>query len=287
MSAPVPVLEAIVNASTAESVPAGTNGVRLTTLVSSACGAASLSTGIATFRPAASLPYHAHTFSEAITILEGRARVLIEGRLYRLGPRDCIHVPAGTAHQVENDSESEQLVAHWAFSSGSPTRELIDRCFSIDDRGFDNPSHGEPENIVRYDRNATYELSSNAWFLDLFARRYGSLGICGGHGSFGPSASLPCHIHDFDESITIIGGKAVCLVEGRQYELSNFDTAFIPRGLPHRFLNQSNEDMAMIWVYAGSEPDRRIVQSKYCSGLLVWPGPDSPDTLQLRQNEQA
>jgi hypothetical protein len=30
--------------------------------------------------------------------------------------------------------------------------------------------------------------------------------------------------------------------------------------------------MAMIWVYAGDEPDRRIVVSNYCSGELVWPG---------------
>jgi hypothetical protein len=32
--------------------------------------------------------------------------------------------------------------------------------------------------------------------------------------------------------------------------------------------------MAMIWVYAGDEPDRRIVDNDYCSGLLAWPGPD-------------
>jgi hypothetical protein len=29
--------------------------------------------------------------------------------------------------------------------------------------------------------------------------------------------------------------------------------------------------MAMVWVYAGSEPDRQIVESGYCSGELAWP----------------
>jgi quercetin dioxygenase-like cupin family protein len=87
-----------------------------------------------------------------------------------------------------------------------------------------------------------------------------------------PGASLPCHIHDFDESITIVGGSAVCLAQGRRYELGGCDTAFIPRGIPHRFLNQSDGEMAMIWVYAGSEPDRRIVAAEYCSGAVSWPG---------------
>jgi putative monooxygenase len=62
------------------------------------------------------------------------------------------------------------------------------------------------------------------------------------------------------------------MVSGRRYELSGYDTAFIPKGIPHRFMNKSNSEMAMIWVYAGDEPDRRIVDSRYCSGVLVWHG---------------
>jgi len=137
-----------------------------------------------------------------------------------------------------------------------------------------DPAETDPETIVRYKPDSIYELSTNAFFLDLFARRFGAVGICGGHGRFLPGASLPCHIHDFDESITIVNGRAVCLVQGRQYELSGCDTAFIPKGLPHRFLNLSDEEMSMVWVYAGSEPDRRIISSGYCSGERPWPGAD-------------
>ena len=251
----------------------GPAGVELRTFVSEACGATGFSTGTATFPPGAFLPYHFHEFSEAITVVEGCARVLIEGRAYRLGPRDCVHVPTGIAHQVENDTE-RPLVAHWSFATSSPSRILIDRTFPLEDRGFGFPLERDPENLIRHDNGTIYELSSNAFFCDLFARRYGSQGICGGYGRFLPGASLPCHIHDFDESITIVKGNAVCLVQGRQYELSNCDTAFVPRGLPHRFINRSSGEMAMIWVYAGSEPDRRMVLAGYCSGEIAWPGAD-------------
>jgi len=269
-----PVKEAIVCARTREITPVGIAGVELKTFVSEACAATGFSTGIAKFKPGAILPYHTHAFSEAVTVLEGCACVLVEGRVYRLNPQDCVHIPAGVAHRVENHAFDKELVAHWSFATARPTRELIDRTFPVDDRGIGDPKDQDPETIVRYKSESVYELSQGAFFLDLFARRFGAFGICGGHGQFLPGASLPCHIHDFDESITIVKGTAVCLVQGHRYELSGCDTAFIPKGLPHRFLNLSDKEMAMVWVYAGDEPDRRVVDSQYCSGELAWPGPD-------------
>lgn len=266
------VRETIVSARPCRPESVSPPGVSLLTFVSQACGATGFSTGIARFEPQSYLPYHLHRFSEAVTIVEGVARVEVEGRAYRLRPRDCIHLPAGTTHLVRNDDPAKELVAHWAFATATPSRELIQREFGVEERGDGNPEKDDPETIVRFAGDSIYELSTNAFFIDLFARRFGSVGICGGHGSFLPGASLPCHIHDFDESITIVGGRAVCLVEGKRYELSDCDTAFIPKGIPHRFLNQSDGEMAMIWVYAGSEPDRRMVASGYCSGEMTWPG---------------
>lgn len=268
---PRTIREKIISARGREAVADGPAGVELRTFVSGACGATGFSTGTATFQPGGSLPYHVHGFSEAVTVIEGCARVLVEGRSYRLGPRGCVHIPAGVAHQVQNDDPVKRLVAHWAFATTNPVREFTDRVFPLDDRGSGNPSQKDPETIVRCTNDAIYELSKNALFCDLFARRFGSVGICGGYGRFLPDASLPCHIHDFDESITIVEGTAVCLVQGKQYELSGCDTAFIPRGIPHRFLNKSKEQMAMVWVYAGNEPDRQIVEAGYCSGALAWP----------------
>ena len=271
---PFTVRESILTTRSREAIVSGPASVELYTYVSEACDATGFSTGIAKFKPGTHLPYHAHGFSEAVTILEGDARVLVEGRAYRLGQYDCVHFPSGIAHQVENASPTAELVCHWAFATAHPVRKLIDEQFLVDDRGNGDPAPGDPETIVRYKSDAIYELSKDAFFLDLFARRLGAVGICGGHGRFLPGASLPCHIHDFDESITIIQGKAVCLVQGKRYELSGCDTAFIPRGLPHRFLNLSDDEMSMVWVYAGSEPDRRIVEAQYCSGELTWPGAD-------------
>src|SRR5260370_41383970 len=72
-----------------ESAP---EGVTLRTFVSQLCGATGFSTGTASFRDGAELAYHTHTCSEAITVLKGRASVLVEGRGYQVGPLDSIHI---------------------------------------------------------------------------------------------------------------------------------------------------------------------------------------------------
>ena len=89
--------------------------------------------------------------------------------------------------------------------------------------------------------------------------------MSGGYGIFQPLGRLPCHLHDFDESITIVEGTATCVVEGRKYQLSNCATALAPRGRCHYFINQSKGPMAMIWVYAGDLPQRLVLDEKCCT----------------------
>lgn len=251
-----------------EPLPEPSSQVVLRMFASAQCGATGMSTGTATFTPAARLPYHTHHFSEAVTILKGKAAVAVEGRRYCLRPFDCIHIPAGAAHEAVNASSEEPLLAFSAFASSTPSRKLVADHFVVEDRSSADPRPGDPEHLVRFAKAPGYELSPETEFYDLFAGRFGAIGICGGYGRFERGSSLPCHVHDYDESITIIEGTATCEVAGRRYRLTGCDTAFVPQGRPHRFLNESRSTMAMIWVYAGSEPERTILDVGYCTGAL-------------------
>lgn len=255
------------------------DGVQLREFANAGCGARGFSTGVVTFAPGASLAYHTHPVSEAIIVLAGAARVAVAGRRYQLNPLDCLHVPAGTAHEVTNAAANIELLVFSAFATDTVTRSPIQDSFEVQERGALNPGPADPESIVRFGQAPAYELSEGAMFTDLFASRFGSVGICGGYGRFAPGSSLPCHIHQFDESISIIEGEANCLVQGNRYQLGNCDTAFVPEGRPHRFLNLSNSHMAMIWVYAGSEPERTLVSPEYCDGTWAWEPPQASKTL--------
>jgi putative monooxygenase len=241
-------------------------GVELRIFATGKTGAQGLTTGTATFRPGADLPYHRHPMSEVIVVLGGQAQVFVEGRRYILVPFDALHLPPGTAHRVRNDSPEIPAVLFSTFASDAPTRELVADRFSTSEGDASTPNH--QENLLRFETAPVYELAPRAFFRDLFARRFGARGICGGHGIFEPGASLPCHLHGFDESITIVAGHAICQVAGKEYELSGCGTACIPKGRPHRFLNRSSQPMAMVWVYAGDEPERTLVDPGFCEGLL-------------------
>jgi quercetin dioxygenase-like cupin family protein len=247
-------------------------GVLLRELASEACGVQGMSTGLAIFSPASALPYHCHDVSEAFTILSGDALAMVEGRTYRMGPLDCLHVPAGVAHSVTNPSAKKKLMIHAAFGAVRPRRDFVNDSFVSVDRNYGLPDENASEHMVRIAKATRYKLANGTSFCDLFAGRFGSVGICGGYGEFQPGTGLPCHLHDYDESITIIKGAATCQVMGAHYKLSRYDTAMVPSGRPHRFLNESKDVMAMIWVYAGSEPQRTLVNARFCNGDWQWKG---------------
>jgi quercetin dioxygenase-like cupin family protein len=123
-------------------------GVELRVYVSGQMGARGLSTGTATFRPAAELPYHTHPFSEVITVLAGQAHILVEGRRYRLTPFDALHVPAGTPHLVRNASANDVAVLLWTFASDTPMRELVADTFAVVDRAETDAT--TPEHLTRF-----------------------------------------------------------------------------------------------------------------------------------------
>ena len=119
------------------------------------------------------------------------------------------------------------------------------------------------ERVTRIRTAARSEAGPGSSFIDHFNKSLmPGIEMSGGYGSFQPGGRLPAHFHDFDESICIIQGTSICVVEGRRYQLGDCSTALIPRGRVHYFINESDGPMAMIWVCAGSVPECVIVDER-------------------------
>jgi quercetin dioxygenase-like cupin family protein len=237
-------------------------GVNFECLVGARNQARNLTTGIVTFDPGAELPYHAHPFSESVTLLGGEAAVEIEGRCYELERFDNVVIPKGLPHFVKASGSNVPAVFQIAMASSSPTRVLVDRSFP---RRTMRGSTGVPglERVNRFRTAPRYEAGPKTEFIDFFSKDLvpGSE-MSGGYGLFQPQGRLPAHVHDFDESICIIEGTAICVVEGRRYPMSDCSTALQPRGRVHYFINESPGPMAMLWVYAGPVPERVVVDER-------------------------
>lgn len=239
-------------------------GVNFQPLVGNHNQARNLTTGIVTIAPEAELVYHTHPFAEAVTVLEGQLIMEVEGRGYQLGPLDDICIPAEVPHRARNGYTDLPAILHIAMASANPSRTLVNQSFSA--HPMPDSATGKPgvERVNRHAQTAWYEASPGARFQDYFNRTLGCAEMSGGYGLFQPGARLPCHRHDFDESICITQGTATCIVEGRRYQLSNRATALVPRGRCHYFINESQHPMAMIWVYAGPMPERLVVNEECC-----------------------
>lgn len=236
-------------------------GVVMEALVGDFNSARNLTTGIVTMQPEALLRYHTHPCSESITVLEGEAEIAVEGRTYRLGPRDNITIPRWLPHQTRNPDHHGLARLHVALAMSRPERELVTRNFGREE--MPSESTGSPgfERVSRFAAVSRLKgVGPGAEFIDYFnASLMPGLEMSGGFARFQPGGRLPDHLHDFDESICIIRGDARCYIEGRRYSLGRCATAMIPRGRVHYFINESDSEMDMIWVYAGPMPERIVI----------------------------
>jgi len=263
--------ESIQSVGTAKvSVPAP--GVELRMLAGSHNGARNLFTGLITLAPGASYPYYVRPFSEALILLDGDGAVDIEDRQYRLRTLDSINITPRQPRRLANLSAGRPAVFHVSLASAAPDQTWVNARFTPVEQPRTTTGRAGSERICRNDPAARFELAPRALFQDLFSAELGARGICGGYGVFEPGARLPCHRHEFDESITIVQGVATCVVEGRRHDLSGNSTALVPEGRCHYFINLTLEAMTMIWVYAGDRPDRIVVDETFCN----------PDTLKAR-----
>lgn len=239
------------------------SGVHLDWQVGRHIGAKNLTTGLVRFEPGAKLDYHTHPCSESITVLEGDTLVRVENREYHLKEYDNVTIPAGLPHAAFTSGHGPALL-HVALASDAPPRERVSEPFGhIQSMPRTTGTHARGERATFMESAGHYSPGPQADFVDYFnARLIPGCEMSGGWGRFGNGGRLPAHIHDFDESICIVEGKAICMVEGRQYQMGDRTTALQPRGRVHYFINQSGAPMAMIWVYAGPMPERIMVNER-------------------------
>ena len=77
---------------------------------------------------------------------------------------------------------------------------------------------------------------------------------------FPPGASIPLHLHNCEESVLLLEGRATAEIDGVKHEVEAGEVSFIPAGIAHRFINASaSEEMSIYWTYASLDATRTIV----------------------------
>jgi quercetin dioxygenase-like cupin family protein len=86
------------------------------------------------------------------------------------------------------------------------------------------------------------------------------MSLLNGLTTLDPLAAVPLHIHNCEESVLVIAGKARVHIDGVETDVVAGDTTWIPTGIPHFFRNTSEtEPMTIFWTYASINATRTIV----------------------------
>jgi putative monooxygenase len=97
-------------------------GVTTIPLVSSACGSTGLINGITIFPPGGSIPLHWHNCEESVMVIQGQARVEIDGTLHEMETGDTTWVPANLPHRFVNASDRDEMRILWIYARVDATR---------------------------------------------------------------------------------------------------------------------------------------------------------------------
>ncbi len=219
-------------------------GFEVRTYLSTDQDSPSLNSGSATVMPGGGLPYHRHPTGELIICVVGQADVYVEGRRYRLDPHDAIHVPAGVAHGLRNDT-ADPAIMHTVFPTGTPERDFVEDAWGVEDRTETDAS--VPESLVVFTRSAVVPLGDLADVLSLTDPLDTTRDVAARIVRMAPGAVLDLAAEDRDQSLFLAVGAAVCEVGEQRFDMTGFcDTVCIRRGQSRRLRNAGTEPAAVI-----------------------------------------
>ena len=79
--------------------------------------------------------------------------------------------------------------------------------------------------------------------------------------SFPPGASLARHSHNTVEQVTLLEGSGLVEIGGEERRLSQYDTTQVPAGEAHRFENDGDSAMRILWVYGNTHVTRTFTDT--------------------------
>jgi len=118
-----------------------------------------------------------------------------------------------------------------------------------------NPAILKPDELPINDRG------NGARTIPLVTRKCGAASLINGITAFDPGAKISFHFHNCEESVMVLEGTAIAEFDGQRHILKAGDTTWIPAGLRHRFLNESDSVMRIFWTYADINATRTMVET--------------------------
>jgi len=98
------------------------------------------------------------------------------------------------------------------------------------------------------------DLPDGSWVCELVSGPLnGANGACMGFSTWKPGASTKQLVHETEEMAYIVSGEGKLSVGDRFISYKAGQGVLIPAGVPHGVVNDSDEDMTMVYIFSHPE----------------------------------
>lgn len=104
--------------------------------------------------------------------------------------------------------------------------------------------------LVRFDSVEHQKKRPGVLLTSLVDGDTGATKISSGVAEFEVGASAPTHYHDAEESVIVIEGEGLMVINGEEHIVKPNDAAFISPGAHHSIANHGDQPFKISWTYA-------------------------------------
>jgi len=113
--------------------------------------------------------------------------------------------------------------------------------------------------VIRREEVESLQRAPGVSVASSITKEVGATEISSGITTFQAGTSNTTHYHNAEESVIVIEGEGIIIIDGEENYVRQYDAAFITPGTHHRLINPGNEPFKIAWSYATVDVTRTLV----------------------------
>lgn len=113
--------------------------------------------------------------------------------------------------------------------------------------------------VVRREEVENLQRAPGVSVASSITKEMGATEISSGITTFQAGSSNTTHYHNSEESVIVIEGEGILMINGEENHVRQYDAAFITPGTHHRLINTGEIPFKIAWSYATVDVTRTLV----------------------------
>ena len=113
--------------------------------------------------------------------------------------------------------------------------------------------------VIRREEVESLQRAPGVSVASSVTKEVGATEISSGITTFQAGTSNTTHYHNAEESVIVMEGEGILMINGEENNVRQYDAAFITPGTHHRLINTGEIPFKIAWSYATVDVTRTLV----------------------------